>query len=434
MNINQLHDDWISAGNKVQDLLDQKIALNEKYKANPEDVSEDEMKDLAENYAKAVKARDFAKQTYEDARAAEKPTDKKPIEPKKPENKAAKDKGSFAEGFKDILRNPVKYMDVTSSKSDASSAGLTIPDDEQTQINALQRQYDSLNDLVATEGVGTDHGTRNVEKFSDITPMDQMDDIQDDSTNNSTYAWQDKDLKEGDYPAARQINYNIHDYGDVFFAPNDLLNDSNVNILNWLEQHIARKNTVTYNAKIIGLLPNSQKKATITKLDDIIDAMGQLDMALWSGATLLTNKSGFLTLSKVRMGDGSRAMSVDPITQQTTFNMDGMNYTQVRVVEDKWLPNNTTSGGKYQSHPFYFGNFKEFIHIFDRQQPSLLTSNIADKAFRRNQTAIRAMLRFDTKIWDDEAIVSGSFDTVANQPFQMATGSASNTPNTPASK
>lgn len=135
--------------------------------------------------------------------------------------------------------------------------------------------------------------------------------------------------------------------------------------------------------------------------------------------TLLTNKSGFLALAKVRMSDGTRAMSVDPRTQQTTFNMDGMQYVNVRVVEDTWLPNNTNASGKYQSHPFYFGNFKEFIHLYDRQQMSLLTSNIADKAFRRNQTAIRALLRFDTKIWDDEAIVSGSFDKVESQPMLM---------------
>ncbi|MEK3682059.1 phage major capsid protein [Lactobacillus crispatus] len=157
----------------------------------------------------------------------------------------------------------------------------------------------------------------------------------------------------------------------------------------------------------------------ITKLDDIIDALGELDMALWGGATLLTNKSGFLTLAKVRMSDGSRAMNVDPRTQQTTFNMDGMQYINVRVVEDRYLSNNTTVGGKYQSHPFYFGNFKEFIHMYDRQQMSLLTSNIADKAFRRNQTAIRALNRFDTKIWDDEAMISGSFDKVESQPMLM---------------
>lgn len=32
--INQLHDDWISAGQKVTDLLNKKIGLNEKYKSS----------------------------------------------------------------------------------------------------------------------------------------------------------------------------------------------------------------------------------------------------------------------------------------------------------------------------------------------------------------------------------------------------------------
>lgn len=417
MNLQELQNAWIEAGNKVTDLFNKKVALQKNYEADPESVSAEDMKKAAEDYNKAVQARDFAKQNYDDAVEAQKVN--KPAN-KPVENKAEEKSKNIASGFKDMLRNPMKYMENLSSSSTADgNAGLTIPDDQQTQINTLMRQYDDLRDLVTIENVGTDHGTRNIEPFSEITPMDQLDDIPDDSTNNSDYKWQDKDIKEGDYPSVKQLSYNIHDYGDVFFAPNDLINDSNANIEAWLNQHIARKNVVTYNSKIVGLLPNSQKKATITKLDDIIDALGELDMALWGGATLLTNKSGFLTLAKVRMSDGSRAMNVDPRTQQTTFNMDGMQYINVRVVEDRYLPNNTTVGGKYQSHPFYFGNFKEFIHMYDRQQMSLLTSNIADKAFRRNQTAIRALNRFDTKIWDDEAMISGSFDKVESQPMLM---------------
>ncbi len=33
-----LHDDWIAAGDKVQDLLNQKTAMNEKYKNDPDSV------------------------------------------------------------------------------------------------------------------------------------------------------------------------------------------------------------------------------------------------------------------------------------------------------------------------------------------------------------------------------------------------------------
>ncbi len=420
MNINQLHDDWINAGHKVEDLLNQKIALQNKYNVDPESVTAEDMEKAAKDYKNAIKARDFAKQNYEDARANLKPEKKTNIK----NNIEEQNKKSIANTFKDMLTHPTKYMDMnTSSRSDDGAAGITIPDDQQTQINTLMRQYDDLRDLVTTENVGTDTGTRNIEPFSNITPMDQMDDISDDSKN---YAWQNKEIKEGDYPSLKQIRYQIHDYGDIFYAPNDLRNDSNANIDAWLNQHIARKEVVTYNTKIIGLLPDSQKKATIIKLDDIIDAMGQLNMALWGGATLLTNKSGFLTLAKVRMSDGSRAMSVDPFTKQKQFNMDGLQYFNVKVVEDQWLPNNVDSKGTYKSHPFYFGNFKEYIHLFDRQQPSLLTSNVTDAAFKKNQTAIRAMLRFDTKIWDDEAIVSGSFDKVASQPMLMQSVSVPN--------
>lgn len=415
MNINQLKDAFDMAGQKVQDLEDKRAQIVIDLGKDETSHSVDEVTKLNENLKNAKMNRDLAKSAYEDARdnLNVQPISQKPLKVNKEESKS-----NFANGFRDMIKHPMKYLDsLTSSDSDEASAGLTIPEDQQTQINTLMRQYDDLRDLVTIENVATDHGTRNVEKFSQITPMDQMDDIKDDSSQTkSDYGWQDKDMSEGDYGSAKKISYQIHDYGDIFYAPNDLIQDSDANILAWLNEHIARKQVVTYNDKILKLLPNSQKKATITKLDDIIDTLGQLDMALWSGATLVTNKSGFMELAKVRMSDGSRAMRTDPRTLQSMFNMDGMQYFGVRVIEDTWLPNNMTAQGKYQSHPFYLGNFKEFIHLYDRQQASLLTSNTADKAFKRNQTAIRAMVRFDTKIWDDEAIVSGSFDKIASQP------------------
>lgn len=415
MNINQLKDAFDMAGQKVQDLEDKRAQIVIDLGKDETSHSVDEVTKLNANLKNAKMNQELAKSAYEDARAnlnAE-PINKRPL--KVVEDKP---KSNLANGFRDMIKHPMKYMDsLTSSDSDAASAGLTIPEDQQTQINTLMRQYDDLRDLVTIENVATDHGTRNIEKFSKISPMDQMDDIKDDSSQTkSDYGWQDKDMSEGDYGAAKKISYQIHDYGDIFYAPNDLIQDSDANIEAWLNTHIARKEVVTYNDKILKLFPSSQKKATITKLDNILDTLGELDMALWSGATLVTNKSGFMELAKVRMSDGTRAMTTDPRTKQSIFNMDGMQYFNVKIVEDSWLPNNMTAQNKYQSHPFYFGNFKEFIHLYDRQQASLLTSNIADKAFKRNQTAIRAMVRFDTKIWDDEAIVSGSFDKVASQP------------------
>ena len=413
MNLNALMTARDKAGLRVEDLQNKKTELAIKMTNDPDSVTDKEITELSNSLDSARKARDLAQSALDEARANNKEENLKPIEVTNTDKKST----NVISGFRDMLRNPMKYMDMsTSSKEDDSSAGLAIPVDQQTEINTLTRQYDDLRDLVTVEPVSTDSGTRNVEKFSEITPMEQLDDIPDDASQKKDYAWQDKDIPEGDYPALRQIHYQVHDYGDIFYAPNDLLNDSDQNIQQWLNQHIARKQVVTYNSKINALLPESQIKATITKLDDMLTTIGDLDMALWSGATLLLNKSGYMELAKVRLGTGERAMKVDPRTGITMFNMDGTQYA-VKIVEDRWLPDNTNKSGSSKSHPFYFGNFKEYLHLFDRQQPSLLTSNIADKAFRRNQTAIRSLLRFDLKIWDDEAMVSGSFDHVEDQPL-----------------
>lgn len=178
MNLQELQNAWIEAGNKVTDLFNKKVALQKNYEADPESVSAEDMKKATEDYNKAVQARDFAKQNYDDAVEAQKVN--KPAN-KPVENKTEEKSKNIASGFKDMLRNPMKYMENLSSSSTADgNAGLTIPDDQQTQINTLMRQYDDLRDLVTIENVGTDYGTRNIEPFSEIIPMDQLDDIPDD--------------------------------------------------------------------------------------------------------------------------------------------------------------------------------------------------------------------------------------------------------------
>ena len=67
MNLQELQNAWIEAGNKVTDLFNKKVALQKNYEADPESVSAEDMKKTAENYNKAVQARDFAKQNYDDA-------------------------------------------------------------------------------------------------------------------------------------------------------------------------------------------------------------------------------------------------------------------------------------------------------------------------------------------------------------------------------
>lgn len=67
MNVQELQNSWIEAGNKVTDLFNKKVALQKKYEADSDSVSAEDMKNAADEYNKAVKARDFAKKNYDDA-------------------------------------------------------------------------------------------------------------------------------------------------------------------------------------------------------------------------------------------------------------------------------------------------------------------------------------------------------------------------------
>ncbi|BEI54992.1 phage major capsid protein [Lactiplantibacillus plantarum] len=61
-----------------------------------------------------------------------------------------------------------------------------------------------------------------------------------------------------------------------------------------------------------------------------------------------------------------------------------------RIVEvaDKWLPNAGTAAAPV--YPLYYGDLSQAVTLFDRENASLLTTNIGAGAFEKDQTKIRA--------------------------------------------
>ena len=55
------------------------------------------------------------------------------------------------------------------------------------------------------------------------------------------------------------------------------------------------------------------------------------------------------------------------------------------------------------------------ITLFDRENMSLLPTNIGAGAFETDTTKIRVIDRFDVKATDSEALVAGSFTAIADQ-------------------
>lgn len=391
MGINELNDAWIAKGQQVSD-LDNKLnaaVLDDNF-------TKDKFAELKEQRDNTKAQRDAIKDQLDEARALEVKSMKD--EDKKPLNKKETDiKDQFVKDFKDM---------VTSGTTGAGNGGLTIPDDVQYTINQLVRQFATLQNLVSVESVTTTTGSRTYEKLSDITPMTDLDD--------ETAA-----IPDMDDPELTLIKYAIHRYAAIQTVTNSLLKDSADNILAWLSEWVAKKVTVTRNSMIIEAMGKPAKKPTIASFDDVKDLENNtLDPALMPSATFVTNQSGYNVLSKVKDAQGRYMLQRD-VTQPDVYLLDGKTIT---VVADKWLPD--ISG----AHPLYYGDLKQGITLYDRENMSLLSTNIGAGAFENDLYKVRVIDRFDVEVIDDGAWATASFKTVADQ--QATTPEASGTTNT----
>ena len=397
MDINTLNNLWVEAGHNVEDLNEQiNNALND------DNFSAEAFADLKDKRDNAKVRRDALKDQLVEAQA------QTVIEtPKTPLNDEELEiKDQFVNDFKNLV-----YGNYTQIKNEVSSddtegaghAGLTIPQDIQTTIHTLVRQYDSLQEYVNVEHVSTSKGSRVYEKWSNVTALAEIDD-------------EDGQIQANDDPQLTTVKYLIKRYAGITTVTNSLLKDTAENIIAWLSSWIAKKVVVTRNTKIIAAIEKLPTKPTLKKWDDIIDLEAKVDPAIKPTSIFLTNTSGFTALKKVKNAMGDYLMERD-VKSPTGYSIDGF---PVKEVADRWLPD------KSSAHPLYFGDLKQAVTLFDRENMSLLATNIGAGAFETDTTKIRVIDRFDVATVDNEAFVAASFTAIADQKanFQAAAAAA----------
>lgn len=398
MDINTLNNLWIEAGHNVEDLNEQiNNALND------DNFSAEAFADLKDKRDNAKVRRDALKDQLVEAQAiAAIETPKAPLNDEELEIK-----DQFVNDFKNLVYgNYAQIKNTLTSDSDTVSgprAGLTIPEDVQTTIRTLVRQYDSLQEYVNVESVTTPEGSRVYEKWTDVTPLAEID-------------TEDGQIQANDDPKLTTIKYLIKRYAGITTVTNSLLKDTAENIIAWLSSWIAKKVVVTRNTKIIAAIDKLPTKPTLAKWDDIIDLESKVDPAIKPTSIFLTNTSGFTALKKVKNAMGDYLMERD-VKSPTGYSIDGF---PVKEVADRWLPNKSTA------RPLYFGDLKQAVTLFDRENMSLLATNIGAGAFETDTTKIRVIDRFDVVTVDNEAFVPASFTAIADQTanFQAAAAAA----------
>lgn len=284
----------------------------------------------------------------------------------------------------DIVHRAVKNEGMT--EGTPADGGLIVPSDIQTMIREQMRALNPLSELFTVETVSTNTGSR----VRDTAP-----------TNGFTKVAEMGTISKDDKPAFAKVEYKVEDYALIVPVSNDLLNDTDQNLLAYLSRWLGKKAVITENKLLLTLLTALDGSAASITESGALKAIKKLvnttlDPIFGVSATFLTNQSGFNFLDSLEDGNGRPLLQVNP-ADHTQYMVGGR---AVHVVSDAVLPNNTTA-------PLYVGDFKSFGTLFRRQAMEIASTNVGGNAWNTNSTEVRAITRLDAKQFDAAAVAAG---------------------------
>jgi HK97 family phage major capsid protein len=286
---------------------------------------------------------------------------------------------------------------MTSGMREGSDAdgGYVVPQDIQTQINQYKQAEFSLESLITVEPVTTNKGQRTFEKKSTMSGFADIE--------------EGADAPQMDTPQFERVGYEIIARGGWLPLTNSLLADTDQNITATITRWIGRKSNATSNTKIMGLV-NTQTSKPISTMDEIQKAIiVTLGAAYREGSRILTNDDGLLFFAEMKDTTGRYLLQPSPNEPMQMYLSIGPLRIPVTSVPNQVVASDKKEAGKLKI-PMVCADFMEAFKKYDRQQTTLLSSNIAVagtlNAFTQNLTLVRAIERNDFKVMDKDAFVN----------------------------
>lgn len=350
-------------------------------------MAEGENKDVAKatelmNEVDTLKAEyDTEKRIFEAEKAEGAPTDEQVAE-KKVETAVTK----FAKAVRSIIQGKGLVEGVD------ADGGYTVPEDIQTTINHwAEVNYSLLNDIDVVP-VSTNKGARTYQKKADADVFVDLDE-------NGAIT------KEITAPQFERITYSIQDRAGFMPVSNDLIQDSDANIVQIVADWLGKANVATSNAKILEIV-KAKSQVALADIDGIKKAVNvTLGQAYKSGAKIITNDDGLNYLDTLKDANERPLLNPDPTDSAKLQLRCGTVVLPIKVLPNKVL---ATEGGKI---PFIIGDLKSGIRKYDRQHMSIKASDVAVigdfNAYAMNMTLFRAIMRDDYKELDKDAYVYG---------------------------
>ena len=329
------------------------------------------------------------KRIYEAEKAEGAPTDEQ-VETKKVENALTK----FAKAVKDIIAGKRLVEGIN------EDGGYTVPEDIQTTINKwAEVNYSLLTDIDVVP-VTTNKGARTYQKRADADVFVDLDE-------NGAIT------KEIAAPQFERITYSIQDRAGFMPVSNDLVNDSDANIVAIVSDWLGKANVATSNAKILEIIQAKDQVAVdgVNGIKKVVNVT--LGQAYKSGAKIITNDDGLNYLDTLEDQNGRPMLNPDPTDSAKLSLRCGTVVLPIKVLPNKVL---ASEGTKV---PVIIGDLKSGIRKYDRQSMSIKASDVAVigdfNAYAMNMTLFRAIMRDDYKELDADSYVYGYIDTAAGE-------------------
>lgn len=380
---------------KMRELLN-KIAQK---RMNARDFMDGENKDLEKAAALMDEADELQKEYDLEARmyAAEK-EDNTPTDEEVAEEKANKQEKNVIKEVANAIRRVAKTL----NEGTGTEGGYTVPADIVTKIQELRETKFSLEELVTVESVSTMSGERTYKTRKQKKGF--------------TKVGEKSAISSVEGPAFSRIKYAIEKYAGYLPITNELLEDSDENLVNTVLAWLADESRVTRNNLILAAIRTKEAKAIDAGIKGIKTVLNKdLGQAFKPTSVIVTNDDGLDYLDQLEDNNGRPLLNPDPTNSANIQLRAGATVVPIKVIPNDDM---ATSESKI---PFLIGDFKEGIVLFDRKKINIMTSNTAVvgsgedeiNAFENDCTIFRGIEREDVEVRDTKAFENCYIDLTA---------------------
>lgn len=316
--------------------------------------------------------------------------EKAEVEPEAEKKVEEKKEADSVKAFADAARNGFQKDMSEGSNADG---GYTVPEDIITRIEKYRDAKASLRQHVRVVPVQTKSGARTFKKRETVTGFAKV-------LENGKFA-------KRNTPQFERLAYNIEKYGGYFVLSDEVMEDSDANLVNEVVELIGDEARVTDNVEIINVIKTAKPSpVNFEDLDGIKKALNvTLGQAFRPTSKIYTNDNGLQWLDTLIDGNGRPLLAPSPTNPMVMHLGVGPTTVPIVVLPNSDLPNLT------EGIPFIVGDLNEGVVLWDRRHVTLVHSKTASvegyNAFEQGGLLIRADERADYTIRDAAAFVLG---------------------------